>query len=92
MAKHIEQVAGTFTPYTELMNFLGSEAKHITKIGLQLPGGSYAIIDGKEFEIGKTGILEFEDVQISSVKFRSHNANTRQQMYVIMDCVYDDAE
>lgn len=92
MAKHIKQVAGIFTPYTELMNFLGSKAKYITKIGIQLPSGSYAIIDGVEFEIGKTGILEFEDTKISSVKFRSHNPNTRQQMYVIMDCVYDDVE
>lgn len=92
MAKHIGQVAGVFSPYYELKNSLGSKAKKITKVGIQLPIGDFVRIDDIEFEIGKNGILEFEDVEIKSIKARRRVASDRTPMFVIMDCIYDDLE
>lgn len=35
----------------------------------------FVILNGKQFQIGKTGSLDFEDVQITSVQFKQNVSN-----------------
>lgn len=86
MAKHIEQISGFLNTNENLIDL---NNKFISKIGLQLPPNSIAILDENEFEIGQTGFLEFDEVYISSVKIKPKE---NEQIYFIIDYIYEDIE
>lgn len=92
MAKRVGQMADTVYPYTELKNKLGKNVKKIIDIGIQMPIGTFINIDGKDFEIGYKGILEFKDTEIKSLRPKHRNSGDESLMYVIIDCVYEDEE
>ena len=91
MAKRIGQIADTVFPFSELKGKIGTNVKKIIDIGIQMPVGSFINIDGRDFEIGQSGILEFKDTEIKSLKVK-HRDGSNSLMYVIIDCVYDDGE
>lgn len=75
------QLAGPFTANTELLNLIkldaNSEVNIITKIGIQSKKDHSIRLDGVAFQIGSSGILEFEDVALTSIKFsQSEDYNT----------------
>lgn len=83
------QLTGPFVANTEMLYLVKADAKvsainYLTKVGITAERGSFVRINGIEFEIGKTGILEFEDVKITSLKF-SKDANER----AIIDYYYE---
>lgn len=93
MAMRIGQTAGTVYPYTELKNKIGKHPKKIIDIGIQMSPGSFINIDGRDFEIGRFGILEFKNTEIKSLRPRHRDpSDNKTLMYVIIDCVYDDEE
>lgn len=68
------QLTGPFVANTEILYLVKADAKvsainYLTKVGICYERGSFVKINGVDFEIGKTGILEFEDVRITSLKF-----------------------
>ena len=70
--KYIGQITGYFNPSSNIMNFIrGDGEKHsfeyVSKLGIQAPEGTIFKINNKEFEIGPSGILEFDDVKITSI-------------------------
>lgn len=93
--KHAAQVAGAFQPANNITNSL-KNFRYITKLGIQAPEGSFIYLkqgmNETEFEIGTTGILEFEDVNITSVKVANYKKDKSAYTQVIMDCVYEDGE
>lgn len=71
---YIGQINGPFTANVELMPFIQEEANktvnYLLKLGIQTEVRNEVIINGKTFEIGKTGILEFDKgVEITSIVF-----------------------
>ena len=66
-------LTGPFTAYTDLVSYIksnyNSDMKYIKKIGIQSEVGNIVYINGLKFEIGKTGILEFNEVQITTLHF-----------------------
>lgn len=68
------QLIGPFVANTEILYLVKADAKvsainYLTKVGICCERGHFVKINGVDFEIGKTGILEFEDVEITSLKF-----------------------
>jgi hypothetical protein len=93
MARRIGQVAASVPPYTHtLMQRINYDVKKIIDIGIQMPVGSYININGKDFEIGKTGVLQFEDVEITSLMPKWADSSIDDLIYVIIDCVYENEE
>ena len=41
----------------------------ISRIGIQAPIATHVLINDIDFEIGKTGILEARDLEVTSIKF-----------------------
>ena len=92
MAKRIGNFGDTVFPYTELKNKVGKNVKKIIDVGIQMPIGSFIMIDGRDFEIGHSGILEFKDTEIKSLRPRHRDSQDESLLYVIVDCVYEDEE
>ena len=69
------QITGPFTLNEEIVDKIKAETGfnflYIKKIGIQTePASAHKVsINGQIFEIGKTGILEFNEVQITSLNF-----------------------
>lgn len=94
MAKYVGQIAGEYFPWTELMNEVKinsfQKAKTIIKIGVQLEEGNIIILNNKYFQIGKTHKLEFDNVNITSIKI---GGEEREKLIpIIIDYVYIDEE
>lgn len=67
---------------------------YITKIGVQIPKDKIVIIDKKEFQMGRTGRLEFDNLKLNStiyVKDKYDNYSA-QLIPVIIDFIYIDKE
>lgn len=54
---------------------------YIEHIGIQTSHGHFCEINGEQFEIGKTGILEIRDTNITSFKFSQN-----EDEGTIVDC------
>jgi hypothetical protein len=67
------QITGPFVANAELMNLINLDAnkdvKYISKIGIQTKKDNYIRLNGVVFQIGENGILEFENVEITSIRF-----------------------
>ncbi|MCC8068710.1 MAG: hypothetical protein LIO71_02965 [Ruminococcus sp.] len=66
-------VSGPFTANSDVVSYIksnyDSDMKYIKKCGIQSEVGNFVNINGQKFEIGKTGILELNDVKITSLYF-----------------------
>lgn len=55
---------------------------YISKLGIYGKTKHEVRINGKDFELGKTGMLEFSDVQITSLFFLQN-----EDYFTIVDCI-----
>ena len=97
MSRNVGQFAGEIDPYDDLLRTVRANAANtfqsISKIGIQLEEGKKIYIDGVEFEMGKTGILEFDNVDInSSIYITQGNRKTNDKIPVIVDYIYMSRE
>ena len=96
MAYGTGQVSGFFSPTRDLMLAVKEQSKKIialTKIGIQMEKANRIILNGKEFEIGKTGKLEFDDVYVTSIKLGNRDKEDKTSpVFVILDYIYIDKE
>lgn len=71
---HQSQLKGPFTAEQELFTLIKEAAAvpftYITHIGVQTDVRNIIIVNGKEYEIGKTGIYEIGNTEITSLKFK----------------------
>lgn len=106
MAKHFGQIQGKYSTGYNLMNTIKAKANprkvaYISSLGIQLEEGRQIRLNQKtDFEIGKTGILQFEDVDIQHLqilrtdKEKEEDKNNEKTILVpiILDYIYDDSE
>lgn len=105
MAYHIGQLKGQYTTSHNLVDSIRASAfgypvSKIVKIGIQgAPGRQVKINKTLTFELGKTGILEFEDVEITHLQIlktekETEDVNKNPGLTIIVpltvDYVYDD--
>lgn len=73
---HQGQLKGPFTAEQELFTLIKEAAAvpftYITHIGVQTDVRNIIIVNGKEYEIGKTGIYEIGNTEITSLKFKEN--------------------
>lgn len=73
---HQGQLRGPFTAEQELFTLIKEAAAvpftYITHIGVQTDVRNIIIVNGKEYEIGKTGIYEIGNTEITSLKFKEN--------------------
>lgn len=75
MAKHIGQIQGNFSTGFDLVDGIranaGSSLKRVVKVGIQIEKGRKLRLNKDStliLEVGKTGILEYEDVEIKNMQ------------------------
>jgi hypothetical protein len=82
------QIQGPFKKNQDIVSYIkktiNNDFKYIKKIGIQTETKNYVSINNKIFEIGKTGILEFDNVQINSLFFMQDEQST-----TLIDCVLE---
>lgn len=79
------QIHGPFSKNEELINIIKKDYpdfKFIQKIGIQSISTNICCINGQNFEIGKTGILELNEVSITSLYFKQDELAT-----TLVDCL-----
>lgn len=79
------QLHGPFEKNEELIdrikeNYPGFQ--YIKKIGIQSKMNNVCSLNGQDFEIGKTEILEFNEVNITSIYFKQDEPET-----TLIDCI-----
>lgn len=98
MAQYVGQIQGKYSSRDNLIAIIKekaapSEVVKITKIGIQADEGELISINHIDFEIGKTEILEFEDVDIKHLQILSiKNGNVNIPIPIIIDYIYEDNE
>lgn len=106
MAKHIGQIQGNYSTGFDLVDGIranaGSTLKKVVKVGIQIEKGRKLRLNKDSsliVEIGKTGILEYEDIEIRNIQILSNeeeealyekNPNLVFIVPVIVDYVYED--
>lgn len=82
------QIRGPFSAGQDLISYIKTEYKtnfnYIKRIGIQTKVKNEITINNKDFEIGKTGILEFDNVQITSLSFKQDELSS-----TLIDCVLE---
>lgn len=82
------QIRGPFSAGQDLISYIKTEYKtnfnYIKKIGIQTKVKNEITINNEDFEIGKTGILEFDNVQITSLSFKQDELSS-----TLIDCVLE---
>lgn len=79
------QIHGPFSKNEELINIIKKDYpdfKFIQKISIQSISTNICCINGQNFEIGKTGILELNEVSITSLYFKQDELAT-----TLVDCL-----
>ena len=70
---YTSQLVGPFTANEELYDRIVAAAAqpilYVSHIGIQTDIKNYIFINGKEYEIGKTGIYEIGNIEITSIYF-----------------------
>ena len=87
MAIHSYQIAGRFPSNKELIP-QDKGIKEIVRLGIQGREGLSFSLDRKNFLIGKSGILYYENAGVKSIKLN----NSRNDDFVIIDFTYKDFE
>lgn len=86
--KFFVQIRGPFTAGEELISQIAANYpnfKYIKQIGIQSEEGHIIRINNINFEIGKTNILEFDEVEVVSIRFLQ---DVKEK--TIIDCVVND--
>lgn len=81
------QVSGPFAANEDIIAKIKKDSpnfKYIKKLGIQSKITHLCIIDGKEFEIGKTEILEFNNVEVTSLSFKQDEPSS-----TLIDCIIE---
>lgn len=81
------QVHGPFERLEEITNIIKEKYPDfisIIKLGIQAPVAHICYINNNLVEIGKTGILELENVKVSSLYFNQDEAED-----TLIDCVLE---
>lgn len=81
------QLQGPFTHNQELVDLIKAQFPNfqfIKRIGIQSTYSSGCFLNGQKFEIGKTEILELNEVHITSIYFE-----TDEPASTIVDCVLE---
>lgn len=81
------QIKGPFAAGEELVDRIKDNASnfdYIKKIGIQTKVANRCKINNIIFEIGKTGILEFNNVEINSLLFMQNEPDT-----TLIDCIIE---
>lgn len=79
------QVHGPFKQGEELVDIIKKDFPsflNIKKLGIQSISTHICCIDGQNFEIGKTEILEFNEVNVTSIYFKQDEPAT-----TLIDCI-----
>lgn len=80
-------IEGPFTAneeiFTKIQEHCEYPIKYINKIGITYtginPSEIFIILNNIQFQIGKTKMLELQDVEITSIKFKN---NTNDKIYI----------
>lgn len=81
------QLHGPFATNEELVDRIKEnypEFRGIKKLGIQSQIANICCINNNDFEIGKTGILEFDDVDVTSLFFKQGEPAT-----TLIDCILE---
>lgn len=81
------QVRGPFFEEEEVVDRIKAESsdfRSISRIGICSKVRNYVKLNDEIFEIGKTGILQFKNVQITSIKFMQDETES-----TFVDCVLE---
>ncbi len=79
------QIHGPFKQGEELVDIIKKDFPsflNIKKLGIQSISTHICCIDGQNFEIGKTEILEFNEVNVTSIYFKQDEPAT-----TLVDCI-----
>ena len=102
MANYIGQIAGVFRAGEEILELIRKQERknttvaELVKIGIQADSSQVVYLNNEAFEIGQTGILQFKDVSIQSIKFEAHpqktvvTKNGYAGTHAIIDYLYSD--
>ena len=73
--RYMGQLKGPFKANQELFELMKSDAaidiKYVKQLGIQTDVSAIVIINNKEYEIGKTGIYEIGNTDITSIMFKA---------------------
>lgn len=73
------QLVGPFETGEELYERIKEDAatgfSYVSHIGIQTKTGNIILLNNKEFEVGKTGIYEIGNTEITSIKFKETNSH-----------------
>ncbi len=81
------QLRGPFSAGEELVDRIKVESpdfRSIVRIGICSKVRNYVKLNGISFELGKSGILQFKNVNITSVQFEQDESES-----TIVDCVLE---
>ena len=98
MSKYIGQIQGAYSTGYDLINAImsnaGNHVERVTKVGIQLEYGREIMINREiKVEMGKSGQIEFEDVDIQHLQIlkRAEESPTDYiSVPIIVDYVYED--
>lgn len=98
MSRYIGQIQGTFSTGYDLINTIKTNAGHhverVVKVGIQLEYGREIMINREvKVEIGKSGQIEYEDVDIQHLQILrrvEENLTDYISVPIIVDYVYED--
>ena len=73
--RYMGQLKGPFKANQELFELIKADAaidiKYVKHLGIQTDVSAIVIINNKEYEIGKTGIYEIGNTDITSIMFKA---------------------
>lgn len=104
MSQRMGQIQGRYAKTRNLFNVIKSEhpkLKQIVKLGVQLKPGFGFKIDNNKYDVGKTGILQLDNMELSSCNFTLYHNNRKDDdgndleeeikvIPAIVDFVYED--
>lgn len=82
-AGDLDMTSDLFEQFTESVSYRNAK---VTKLGVQAPPHTKMVIDGRDIQVGNTGIYELDDdIIIEKIKFK-----TGQELQnVIIDFIYN---
>lgn len=93
MARYIGQIQGEFNPnYDLLVEMHDKRVEKVVKVGVQLSNDYLLKINGEYYEMGKTGILEYEDVEITELSVRHRDSQKLSKIPIIVDYICETEE
>ena len=86
------QISGTYITGQELIKEIPYHPISIKKIGVQLEQGESIVLNNQNFIMGKTGRLEFNDVNITSIKLSSNKEQSSLPVIIDVLCIKEEKE